>query len=621
MADIRTIKIGMQGETFKDDINYNFELLNKEKASNSSLVNDKGIFLTDISLKTTYPTTTNKKGFFAFVGSKNPFRKWEVQTDGGEWLDTGQDIDITGDLADYAKKNQVYTEYVDQDFVCISDEKNNAVAIWRKDGTFDTPQLSTRLINQIKDDAEVSTQYTNQEGVFIADENGHSVASWDKKGVFNTPYLSENLLTQIWDYIETKKNTPQFLADVYLIPCYGQSLSINTSAGPSTFDYIQPLSHDVYLKNTNIEDMCAGLSEMFDIMASRIGYTLPPNFKIMSCLGGAGGKSVSELSKGTEYYNNVINSVKTAKETCDAAGLTLNVPCFTWTQGEEDMRAGGNPSDYGYGDFDPFTYKDRLKKLIDDFNSDIKSITGQVNDILCVSYQVASHTSYKRYPRIALQQAELAREDSRMIVSKTMYDVDYVTEEDFQGHAPAATYRNMGNMYGVSVWNACIIGKPITGVYPIHHSSNGKQILIKFNVPSKPLVLDTNNVNQLPDGNYGFCVYNVDEMLGEAGSIKKADTIIDSVSVQSDDTILITLNRTPLAGERLTYAINGDYWQNIAGEFTVSTGGEGINGITKSGFEYGSRGCLRDSQDIKNDNSGVVFKDLYNWCEIFEIKL
>ena len=50
-------------------------------------------------------------------------------------------------------------------------------------------------------------------------------------------------------------------ADVYMIPCYGQSLSLNTSAGQSTFDDIEPLSYDSELRNTNIQDMCAGTAE------------------------------------------------------------------------------------------------------------------------------------------------------------------------------------------------------------------------------------------------------------------------------------------------------------------------------------------------------------------------
>lgn len=596
------------------------------KASKEELANAttkfKGYYSTLVELQTAYPQIENKKDFFAWVGSPYPGTVWKVKVNGGAWTDTGEvPTQPEIDLAEYAKKDQIVTEETDEETVSIMDESNHAVAVWTKSGTFDTPRFSSRLINQVKDEAEIATEYNDKNGVFIADNLGHAVALWDRNGTFDTPRLSKRLLELIADYVGSGGQTkPEFYADVYLIPCYGQSLSINTSAGASTFSYVEPLSHDVNLNNTNIQDMCAGTAEMFSIMADMTGHSLPENFKIMHCLGGTGGISVAALSKGSAYYNNVINSVWTAKATCDAQGLTLNVPAFTWTQGEEDMRAGGNPANYGSGNFDPFTYKNRLKQLIDDFNADIKSITGQQNDVLCVSYQAASHTTYCRYPRIALQQAELAIEDDRMIIAKSMYDIDYVTESNYQVHAPARSYRNMGNLYGIAIWNACVMRKVQKGVYPIHHSVNGNQVLIKFNVPSKPLALDTTLINQLPDGNYGFCFYNVDEQNGASGSITKAGTTITNVALQGVDSVLLTLNRTPQSGERLTYAINGDYWQNIAGSLVVSTGGEGANGIMKSGWQYGSRGCLRDSQTVKNDNPGAVFKDLFNWCQIFEIK-
>ena len=414
----------------------------------------------------------------------------------------------------------------------------------------------------------------------------------------------------------------KLLADVYMIPCYGQSLSVNGSAGPSTFNYTEPLSYDVNLNNTNIQDMCAGTAEGFGLMAKYYGLELPKTFKIISCLGGAGGLSVKHLSKGGVFYSNVINSIKEAKASCDKAGLSMMVPCFTWTQGEEDMRAGGNPDNYGEGDFDPFTYKLRLKQLIDDFNADIKSITGQSEDVLCISYQVASHTSYARYPRIALQQQELALEDDRMILAKVMYDLDYVTEGESpksQVHAPAASYRYMGNMYGIAAFRACVLREKVSFLHPIDDRVENNKVSIRFEVPCKPLQLDSVSVNALSDGNYGFQIYRVSELPGNNGSIATGETVIEKVELVGDDTILLTLSNPPIKGERLTYGINGDYWQNINGTVTVLDGGEGEDGITKAGRNYGSRGCLRDSQPFKNSNSGVVFRDMYNWCAIFEI--
>ncbi|MBR0322418.1 MAG: hypothetical protein IIX08_08530 [Bacteroidales bacterium] len=433
-----------------------------------------------------------------------------------------------------------------------------------------------------------------------------------------------------------------FKYDVFMIPCYGQSLSTDSVSGGldangnalkgTTFTYTEPLSYDVNLKNTNIQDMSAGTAEAFRIAADYYGVKLPENFKVISSVDGAGGVSVAGLSKGTTYYKRLLASVRTAKASCDAAGLTMCVPCFTWTQGEEDMRAGGDDTKYGTGVFDPFTYKDRLKKLIDDLNTDIKAITGQTEDVLCVSYQVASHTSYQRYPRIAMQQQALAEEDDRMILAKTMYDIDYVRQISSIGpgglkngidvHAYARSYRNMGNMYGLAAFKTCVLGQEHKWCYPISHTVKDNKVTIKFEVPFKPLVLDTEWINQLPDGNYGFNIYDVDEQPGIAGSIEEAETIITNVRLSGDDEVELTLSRTPVSGERLTYGVNGDYWQWITGVRGELPEGEVNDNATKSGSLHGARGCLRDSSPLKNnDNPSDKLKNLYNWCVIFEIIL
>lgn len=485
-------------------------------------------------------------------------------------------------------------------------------------------------------DANAEFMVYEADGGFVAIQKGEPVGVYASpelalKGMLGVDADTSKLTavdnSKLYVYRKTDRQ-PVFLADVYMIPCYGQSLAVNACAGPSTFASVEPLAHDVNLNNTHIQDMCTGTVEGFRLMAEYCGVELPENFKIINCVVGSGGKSVTQLSKGHpkhQYYEKLIDSIKTAKAACDAAGLTMIVPCFTWTQGEEDMRAGGGAANYGIQHFDPYTYKDRLKKLIDDLNTDIKAITGQTTDVLCISYQVASHTSYRRYPRIALQQQELAMDDDRMIMAKIMYDVDYVTElhniepRYYQVHAPAATYRSMGNMYGISAFRTCVLQEKATWVHPIAYRVNGNQVLIRFEVPCKPLQLDDVLVNNLPDGNYGFQIYRVDEQIGDRGSIELGETKITKVELVGNDTVMLTLSQAPLPGETLTYGINGDYWQNINGYATVLSGGEGDDRTTKSGRKHGSRGCLRDSQPIKNQNEGAVYQNLYNWCAIFEI--
>lgn len=89
-----------------------------------------------------------------------------------------------------------------------------------------------------------------------------------------------------------------------------------------------------------------------------------------------------------------------------------------------------------------------------------------------------------------------------------------------------------------------------------------------------------------------------------------------------DDEVELTLSRTPVSGERLTYGVNGDYWQWITGVRGELPEGEVNDNATKSGSLHGARGCLRDSSPLKNnDNPSDKLKNLYNWCVIFEIIL
>lgn len=286
------------------------------------------------------------------------------------------------------------------------------------------------------------------------------------------------------------------------------------------------------------------------------------------------------------------------------------------------MRAEGNPSKYGTdSEFMPFEYHTRLKTLIDQLNEDIKVITGQTNDIVCISYQTASHTSYYRYPRIALEQSLLAKTDKRMLMAKIPYDIEYVRESNaFEVHAYARSYRNMGNLYGVAAFTHIGLKQRHRWTCRIDYVLRGTEMKIRFDVPYPPLMLDTVHINNLPDGNYGFNVYNVNEQPGTAGTIAESQTKITSVNLLGSDTVVLTFNREPQSGDSITYAINGDYWQNIAGTAQTTTG-EVNDGVKKAGYLHGSRGCLRDSSPIVNNNPGAVFKNLYNWCEIFEIKI
>lgn len=75
-----------------------------QDALKKATTDNKGIFSTSVALMSSYPVTDNKKGWYAFVGTANPFRKWTVSADGGAWADSAEDINVADvDLSEYAK--------------------------------------------------------------------------------------------------------------------------------------------------------------------------------------------------------------------------------------------------------------------------------------------------------------------------------------------------------------------------------------------------------------------------------------------------------------------------------------------------------------------------------------
>ncbi|WP_223560194.1 sialate O-acetylesterase [Chryseobacterium lathyri] len=400
------------------------------------------------------------------------------------------------------------------------------------------------------------------------------------------------------------------LTDIILVPSFGQSLAGGTDGGTSTFPSTTAVPEAFNINGANhiVQDMNGGYVETFIEMAKQNNYALPTGFMFMTSVSFLGGTCITDLSKGTTTYNSLLSQVQTAKNTAASLGKTFSVPAFCWTQGEEDYRAGDNAGDYGSGKYIPTEYASKLIKLIDDLNTDIKAITGQKNDVKCIMYQVASHNPYTRYPRIAIEQLNAAIKDKRIFLAKTMYDVEYNAADNV--HAPNKTYRNMGNHYGIALFDAIVKNEHRLPIYPVKNTRVGNSMYIQFHVPVKPLMFDDVWVTPQTDGNKGFNLVNVNNEYSTTATIASSATMITAVNIVSADTVKIDFSGPPAAGTRLTYGVNGSGWNIINGSRT---------GTRKSGRTEGARGNLRDSQTFFNPV--MNYFNLYNWGPIFEIIL
>jgi hypothetical protein len=398
------------------------------------------------------------------------------------------------------------------------------------------------------------------------------------------------------------------LTEIILVPSFGQSLAGGTNGGSSTFSSTIDIAFNTSNVNSNVQDMNGGYIEMFKELAKHNNYSLPEGFKFMTSVAYLGGTCITDLSKGSATYNSLISQVQTAKNTASSLGKTFSVPAFCWAQGEEDYRAGGaNGANYGTTKYVPTEYSTKLIKLINDLNSDIKAITGQTDDVKCIMYQLASQNPYGRYPRIAIEQLKAAILDKRIILAKTMYDIEYDITDNV--HVPNKTYRNIGNHYGIALFDAIVKKEHKLPIYPIKSTVVGTAIYIQFHVPIKPLVFDESWVSPLTDGKKGFNLVNVTNEFTTSATIAVSETTITNVELVSADTVKITMSGTPAAGTRLTYGVNGTGWDIVNGNTSTGT--------RRSGRTEGARGNLRDSQTYFNPVANYF--NLYNWSPIFEI--
>ena len=298
--------------------------------------------------------------------------------------------------------------------------------------------------------------------------------------------------------------------------------------------------------------------------------------------GGVGMQPIRNLMKGTSPYNKFIEEIACAYNHAQDKGWKFNVPAICWMQGESDI------TDYPETD-----YKSLLKQMYQDFNTDIKNITHQTNDIRIISYQtnvVTKGINYKpnNYNGTESQtpqaQMELIRDDTLFWASGPMYPYSFVNESL---HPDGISQKRIGYLVAESVLDLLHHKKRHMGLVPIKTEIKDDEVRIHFNVPCPPLCFDTVSVRKVR--NYGFNVIQEDNV-----------DIISDVNIDGD-TIIIKCSESPI-GCKIRYAVNGDYWKN--------------------GWRIGPRGNLRDSQGdtIQTVIMGKTYA-LHNWCFQFDYLL
>ncbi|QXM18609.1 hypothetical protein Phab24_id164 [Acinetobacter phage Phab24] len=430
----------------------------------------------------------------------------------------------------------------------------------------------------------------------LVDALGNILLGWDKLKDEPVGFTTSSL-----SMINTDKRFYYFsksleVKDVNHVVVYGQSLGLGATAinilsnsqpyfnitfntGPrqdSPATSIIPLvemfnnpSSDGY--DNRGETVCSGMANYASVKMMTESGIDPQEHVIFASTAGHGSYRIDQLNKGTAWYNFLLDHVTKAKNL--NAGKSFQVNLVPWIQGENDAITGTQT---------PYSvYKNKLIQLQKDVDSDIKEITGQVDDVRFMTYQVSY--AARTHPDIAKAQLDLSKESDKFMLSTPMYHFPYAVDNV---HLTNVGYKWFGAYIGRAYKQYVIDGRKPDFLNPVSAYVNGKFIHVKFYAPNAPLVLD--NTTLAPTTDYGFRVTDNGNTAG-----------ISNITVEGE-VLTIELQSEPVGDVYVRYAL--DYL------------GTGIN------LTGGASGNLRDSTTDSVDIGGVS-KPLYHVCPHFEMKV
>lgn len=332
------------------------------------------------------------------------------------------------------------------------------------------------------------------------------------------------------------------------------------------------------------ETIGAGMTFQVNHLVLKAGQSPWP---VVFSANGVTGASYAMLKRGTVPYRNALETVKRVAAILSAKGIRDVVRALTVTHGETDAEFGASAAEY----------EADLVQWRDDFDADLRAITGQHERLLLFTDQMNNYTSrgFGSYAAttspIPLAQLNAALDHPGSIVMVCpKYWLRYYRKDG--AHLTNRSEELLGEKYGEAIKRTFVDGVPWKPLYIVGATINAGVITLSYNVPAPPIVLDTTLVSD--PGNFGF-VYNDDST---------APPSIRAVELSGDHNhVLIRLNQAPGAppGHRhIQYAWVG----------SLACAG----GACDAGPVSGPRGNVRDSDPLMSRLDGGDSIHLYNWA-------
>ncbi len=441
---------------------------------------------------------------------------------------------------------------------------------------------------------------------------------------------------------------PEINTDLSHIICYGQSFSTGSDApyypdpivpGVYVFGNITNSKNGTSLDPLSIENarnqhpiISAGNS--FAKMLAESGI----NTDIILGSYGSGGKTIAQLMsserqaeiKAEEQYEYDIlssgryevfeGSVAAIAKYAKAENKTVACPAIVYLQGETDQNTDQqlgypeNPVRAGYGaGGDKEKYKEYMRRLKEDMQTEVMEAYGQVTKPLFIIYQVSGSYVRTKYSAINMAQMEFAQENDDVILVQTPYFTSHYTNSH---HLTQNGYRWLGEYIAEYMYNALVEREKTYPLIPGKiEITEENEIKIEITGAENGLEIDTWTVENSTNGNnlYGFNLY-VDDIL-----VKPAE-----IEISGNAVLLKVSEKYDLLSAKSVYIQYG-------GQKAVGTGNIRDNSKKTGFYEY-----LDDSNDagtgnnqgvshssLKKDGTSLIGEKypLYNWLASFSYEI
>ena len=413
----------------------------------------------------------------------------------------------------------------------VMDESFNLAVGVKDDGTFISKEMETSTLNNINVNALISAAFRTPDSV-VTDGN------------FNTE------ISMILSYGQSLSVGADGVPPISLVQSYD---NISFSGGVITQLSSDPYASLIPMVEAPNETPVSGSADMIkELIQTENGINhTEQNYQILGSAPGSGGAKIYQLVKGQASYTRFMEDVAAGYALSSADGKIFKTLAFWWTQGESDYANNTTSAEY----------KSDLIGLRNDIDADTKAITGQDEDVACISYQTQAHGTYGHVndAYIAVAQWQVANENENHHVACPLY------WSEQRSHQSNQNYKILGAYYGICYKRVVIDGLPFKPLQPKAVTVQNNIALIRFDVPVGNLQFDGDLKSLQTDK--GFTVVN-------SGN---STYTIDSVEIVGEDLIKIVTSTPITAGSKLRYGFgNGGNIRDQQGE-TVIFNGEGIN--------------------------------------------